>query len=92
MVDEVQDKSRLYRTSSKRLSTPLIITVVLLLAVLLGGGYVFYQSQKSAQNIESPLPTPSEVTPTTTPISAKSSVVIPALDSPTATLQALPPI
>ena len=67
MVDEVQDKSRLYRTSSKRLSTPLIITVVLLLAVLLGGGDVFYQSQKSAQNIESPLPTPSEVTPTTTP-------------------------
>ena len=58
MTDEGLDKTRLYRTSSKRLSTPLIITVVLLLSVLLGGAYVFYQAQqKSTQNVESPLPT-----------------------------------
>ena len=57
MADEGIDNSRLYRsTSTKRISTPLIITVVLLLAVLLGGGYVFFQSQQRTD--EKPAITP----------------------------------
>lgn len=68
MVDELADRSRLYRTSSKRLSTPLIVTVVLLLLVLLGGGYVYFQSQQATKKITSPQVTPSPTTlPTATP-------------------------
>ena len=62
MADELIENQRLYRTSSKRISTPLIITIVLLLAVLLGGAYVFFQAQKKTNTVESPLPSPAPTT------------------------------
>ena len=69
MADEGIDNSRLYRsTSTKRISTPLIITVVLLLAVLLGGGYVFFQSQQRSDEKAAITPTVTQtISPTDTP-------------------------
>lgn len=66
MADDLGERQQLYRTSSKRLSTPLIVTVVLLLAVLLAGGYIFFQSQHPGKKIASPMPTPT-VAPTKEP-------------------------
>jgi hypothetical protein len=72
MADESLERARLYKTSSKRLSTPLIVTVVLLLAVLLGGGYVFFQSQQGSKNTQSPIPT---VTSAPSPTEASTPTV-----------------
>lgn len=80
MADELIDNSRLYKTSSRRLSTPLIVTVVLLLAVLLGGGYVLFQSQHpEGESVESPLPSAAPTSaPTDVPTPTSSSEATPS--------------